>query len=80
MLTDCTGKSPKPSTSLIPLSNAALLDSITKLDSLVGRTKASNNVQAHRYAKQALSIALRMNSEVALARAIFDAGYWVFQS
>lgn len=78
MLTDCTGKSPKPSTSLIPLSNAALLDSITKLDSLVGRTKASNNVQAHRYAKQALSIALRMNSEVALARAYLMLGIGYF--
>jgi two-component system, NarL family, sensor kinase len=74
MIAGCGQKSPQPASSMIPLSNKTLLDSIIRLDSLVSATKVSNNQQAHDYARLALSIALRMSSEEALARAFLMMG------
>jgi signal transduction histidine kinase len=65
----CAKKSPEPANTLIPLSDKALSDSLGRLDSLVHATENSKNDLSKYYAKQALSIALRMNSEDILARA-----------
>jgi signal transduction histidine kinase len=70
----CTKKSPTPPDSVIPLSNNILLDSIDKLDSVVNAVKISDNNQARTYASLSLSIALRMNSAEAMARAFLMIG------
>ena len=57
-----------------------MMDSINKLDSLVNAKKISNNHQATIYAKMALSIALRMNSEKLLARAYLMMGVPYFNN
>lgn len=79
LVTGCIKKQhPEPKYSLIPLSNVTLLDSIGKLDSLVNCLKTLDNRQAEIYAKQALSIALRMNSNEAMTRAFLMMGIACF--
>lgn len=59
-----------------------LLDSISKLDSLVNANKVLDHKKAHRYALNALALATRMNSPSALAKAylILGISYFNFQN
>lgn len=77
-LSGCRNKSEAPLFSINSLSNSALVDSIGKLDSLVNANKATNNHMAHVYSKQAVSLAMRMNSEKALAKALLIVGISYF--
>ncbi|MDP1623634.1 MAG: ATP-binding protein [Bacteroidales bacterium] len=50
------------------------IDSLEILDSMVNLYKASNNILAHKYANKALSLALSINTEEALAQAFMIKG------
>jgi signal transduction histidine kinase len=70
----CTRKKPEPITFANPESIVILSDSINILDSLVNTIKISDNHRAHHYATRALSLAMTINSEEALARAFLMIG------
>jgi signal transduction histidine kinase len=74
MLTGCVKKSPAPTPSVIPLSNASLSDSISKLDSLVNVTKPNNYVKSFSYAKRALALGMMIRNPEVLAKAFILMG------
>ncbi len=74
IITGCRNKSPEPTFSFIPLSNASLMDSIEKLDSLVNITKPNNYVKSFSYAKHALALGFRTNNPEGLAKAFILMG------
>jgi signal transduction histidine kinase len=70
----CVNKSPVPESMIISKNNSILRDSINKLESLVNAKKASDNQLAKVYAKRALSLALQVNTEDALAQSFLILG------
>ena len=74
ILIGCGKKSPVPTYSVNPSSNAALLDSVDKLDSLVNVTRPNNYSKSFSYAKQALALGLREHNPEVLAKAFILMG------
>jgi len=74
IITGCGKNASTPAASSYPVKDKTRMDSIIVLDSMVNATKTSNNIQALAYSKMAMKIALKLNSEEALARACIIQG------
>ena len=74
-LTGCNDKSLQPEYSGIKMNNNALNDTLRKLDSLANVNKIFNNALARFYAKKALILAQKSNSESAFVQAYFIMGF-----
>jgi len=74
ILIGCGKNSPAPKYSVNPSSNAALLDSVDILDSLVNVTKPNNHAKSFSYAKQAMALGLREHNPEVLAKAFILMG------
>lgn len=74
LITGCKNKSPEPKFSFIPLSNASIMDSIGKLDSLVNATRPNNYAKSFSYAKRALAFGMMIRNPEVLAKAFILMG------
>jgi signal transduction histidine kinase len=74
IITACSQNEIKPSGPAVPGNSIVLADSLSMLDSIVNVFKTSDNPKARRYSRQAMSLALRLNTQEALAKAYLMMG------
>jgi signal transduction histidine kinase len=74
IITACSQKELKPADPAVPGNSIVLADSLSMLDSVVNVFKTSDNQKARGYSRQAMSIALRLNTQEALAKAYLMMG------
>jgi signal transduction histidine kinase len=74
ILPSCEKKNSKSKSENKPFNHIILTDSLKTLDSLVNANKISDGQSAKKFASQSLSLALRSNSEDALAQAFLIMG------
>ena len=75
IITACSHqKQIKPADPAVSGNNLVLADSLARLDSVVNVLKTSDNQKARGYSRQAMSLALRLNTQEALAKAYLMTG------
>lgn len=74
LLIQCHRNSETSRNLVLPFSLATALDSIAKLDSLVSAKKVSDNQQSRQLSRKAITIATKIQSETALAKAYLMMG------